>query len=84
MSATWTDRIRKVLPDKVWRVRLWWPPEWWRRVALVVLYLLLPLVLIDWLLPPPLYRADVVSGVVLDRRGAVMRRRWPRRRTAWN
>ena len=73
MSATWTDRIRKVLPDKVRRFRLWWPPEWWRRVALVALYLLLPLVLIDWLLPPPLYRADVVSGVVLDRRGAVMR-----------
>ena len=73
MSATWTDRIRKVLPDKVRRFRLWWPPEWWRRVALVVLYLLLPLVLIDWLLPPPRYRADAVSGVVLDRRGAVMR-----------
>ena len=73
MSTTWTDRIRKALPPKRWRFRLWWPPEWWRRAALVVLYVLVPLVLVDWLLPPPLYRADIVSGVVLDRRGAVMR-----------
>lgn len=73
MSTTWTDRIRKALPPKGWRFRLWWPPEWWRRVALVLLYVLVPLVLVDWLLPPPLYRADVVSGVVMDRRGAVMR-----------
>ena len=35
MSAKWTDRVRKLLPPKGWRFRLWWPPEWWRRVALV-------------------------------------------------
>ena len=22
--------------------KLWWPPEWWRRAALVALYVLLP------------------------------------------
>ena len=73
MSAKWTDRIRKLLPPKGWCFRLWWPPEWWRQIALVVLYVLAPLVVIDWLLPPPLERANVVSGVVMDRRGAVMR-----------
>jgi penicillin-binding protein 1C len=73
MSANWTDRFRKLLPPKGWRFRLWWPPEWWRRVALVVLYILLPVLLIDLLFPPPLQRAGIVSGVVMDRRGAVMR-----------
>jgi len=73
MSVKWTDRLGKLLPPKGWRFRLWWPPEWWRRVALVVLYVLAPVVVIDWVFPPPLHRGDVVSGVVMDRRGAVMR-----------
>ena len=73
MSAKWTDRVRQLLPPKGWRFRLWWPPEWWRQIALVVLYVLAPVVLIDWLFPPPLERGNVVSGVVMDRRGAVMR-----------
>jgi penicillin-binding protein 1C len=73
MSAKWTYRVRKLLPPKGWRFRLWWPPEWWRQIALVVLYVLAPVVVIDWLFPPPLERGNVLSGVVMDRRGAVMR-----------
>ncbi len=73
MNVKSRDRLRKLLPRKGWRFRLWWPPEWWRRVALVLLYALSSVVLIDWILPPPLYRAEVISGVVMDRRGAVMR-----------
>ncbi len=73
MRMKWLDRIRKppLLPSK--RFRLWWPPEWWRRVALATLYVLSPLLLVDWMFPPPLHRGDVVSGVVMDRHGAVLR-----------
>ncbi|MDP3492669.1 MAG: penicillin-binding protein 1C, partial [Hyphomonadaceae bacterium] len=51
----------------------WWPAEWWRRVALVTLYVLLPLMAVDFFFPPPLKRFQEVSGVVMDRRGAVLR-----------
>ncbi len=53
--------------------KLWWPPEWYRRVALVVLYVLVPLMALDFLFPPPLTRANETSAVVMDRRGAVLR-----------
>lgn len=51
----------------------WWPAEWWRKAALVTLYVLLPLLALDALFPPPLTRFNEVSGVVMDRRGAVLR-----------
>jgi penicillin-binding protein 1C len=53
--------------------RLWWPPEWWRRAALVALYVLVPLLALDVFFPPPLDRANRFSAVVMDRRGAVLR-----------
>ncbi|MEZ5936586.1 MAG: transglycosylase domain-containing protein, partial [Hyphomonadaceae bacterium] len=53
--------------------RLWWPPEWWRRIALVVVYVLAPLVLLDLAFPPPMDRVQHVSAVVTDERGAVLR-----------
>lgn len=56
-----------------WRLRFWWPEEWWRKAALVTLYVLAPVLLIDLLFPPPIHRGDVISGVVMDRRGSVMR-----------
>ncbi len=55
------------------RIRFWWPPEWWRRVALVALYVLAPILLLDLIFPPPLARAREVSAVVMDQRGAVLR-----------
>ncbi len=55
------------------RWTLWWPKEWYRRVALVVLYVLVPVMLLDLIFPPPLTRFEHVSGVVMDRRGAVLR-----------
>jgi penicillin-binding protein 1C len=36
-------------------------------------YVLAPVVLVDVLFPPPIARGDVISGVVMDRRGAVLR-----------
>lgn len=69
-AASFLGRFK---PPEDWRFRFWWPEEWWRKVALVVLYILAPLVVLDWLLPPPIYKGDIVSGVVMDRRGAVMR-----------
>lgn len=64
-----------------WRIALrylnprnwWWPTEWWRRAALVLLYVLVPLMAVDFFFPPPLTRFQEVSGVVMDRRGAVLR-----------
>ncbi len=53
--------------------KLWWPPEWWRRAALVALYVLVPVMALDFFFPPPLARANTYSGVVMDRRGAVLR-----------
>src|SRR5262245_29548274 len=53
--------------------KLWWPPEWYRRAALVALYVLVPLLVLDVLFPPPLKRFNEVSAVVMDRRGAVLR-----------
>ena len=38
--------------------KLWWPAEWWRRAALVTLYVLAPILLLDLLFPPPLKRAE--------------------------
>lgn len=55
------------------RWSLWWPEEWHRRIALVVLYILVPVLLVDVIFPPPLSRFEHVSGVVMDRRGAVLR-----------
>lgn len=49
------------------------PEEWWRRAALAVLCVLIPLMALDALLPPPLARAETISAVVLDRRGAALR-----------
>jgi len=62
---------RIVLPKGM--PKLWWPPEWWRRAALVALYILVPLVALDFFFPPPLARANQISAVVMDRRGAVLR-----------
>lgn len=73
----WLKRAAGILgrlkPPKGWRFRFWWPEEWWRRAALVTLYILGPPVVLDLLFPPPIARGDIVSGVVMDRRGAVMR-----------
>src|SRR5262245_20837930 len=65
--------MQKRQPPKGWRLRLWWPPEWWRRVAVVVLWIAVPLATLDFLFPPPVERARQVSAVVMDRRGAVLR-----------
>ncbi len=73
MGTPWKERLKRLAPPKGWRFRFWWPPEWWRRAALVVLYVFVPLLLADLLFPPPIWRADTVSGVVMDRRGAVLR-----------
>ncbi|HVY87429.1 MAG TPA: penicillin-binding protein 1C [Hyphomonadaceae bacterium] len=67
------SRFQKLLPPKGWKLRFWWPPEWWRRVALVALYVCAPLMLLDFLFPPPLDRVKNLSAVVMDRRGAVLR-----------
>ncbi|MDP3736945.1 MAG: penicillin-binding protein 1C [Hyphomonadaceae bacterium] len=58
---------------KLGRPKLWWPAEWWRRAALVALYVLLPVLALDYLFPPPLNRVRDISAVVMDRRGAVLR-----------
>jgi len=65
--------LGRIKPPKGWRFRLWWPEEWWRKGALIALYILVPPMTLDLLLPPPIQRGDVISGVVMDRRGAVMR-----------
>lgn len=57
------------LNPKTW----WWPTEWWRKAALVTLYVLVPVLLLDLVFPPPLTRFEHVSGVVMDKRGAVLR-----------
>lgn len=69
-SGGWPGRLS---PLRMPAVRLWWPQEWWRKAALVCLYVLLPVTALDWIFAPPLQRGEVVSGVVMDRRGAVMR-----------
>ncbi len=68
-----TKLVKRLTPPKGWRIRFWWPAEWWRRVALVALYVLAPICLIDLAFPPPLDRAGRLSGVIMDRRGAVLR-----------
>ncbi len=65
--------LKKLQPPKGWRLRLWWPPEWWRRVAVVAFYASVLLLALDFLFPPPLDRAKHVSAVVMDQRGAVLR-----------
>ena len=55
------------------RWKLWWPKEWYRRAALVTLYVLVPVLALDLIFPPPLTRFEHISGVVMDRRGAVLR-----------
>ncbi len=64
----WRTALSRLNP-KNW----WWPAEWWRKAALVALYVLIPVWALDFLLPPPLARFNEVSGVVMDRRGAVLR-----------
>ena len=68
VKARWRAAIRYLNPRN-W----WWPAEWWRKTALVVLYVLVPLMALDFFFPPPLTRFREVSGVVMDRRGAVLR-----------
>ena len=68
VKPRWRAAIRHLNPRN-W----WWPAEWWRRTALVVLYVLVPLMALDFFFPPPLTRFREVSGVVMDRRGAVLR-----------
>src|SRR6185436_10308290 len=67
---TW---LKKLQPPKGWRLRLWWPPEWRRRIALIALYIAVPLLVLDFLFPPPLDRVKHVSAVVMSQRGAVLR-----------
>jgi penicillin-binding protein 1C len=66
-------RRQWLLSPRNWKPKLWWPPEWWRRIALVTLYVLAPILLLDLFFPPPLTRAQEVSAVVMDQRGAVLR-----------
>lgn len=73
MRERLTKLVKRLSPPKGWRFRFWWPAEWWRRVALVALYVLAPIYLLDFALPPPLERAGHLSGVVMDRRGTVLR-----------
>ena len=68
VKPRWRAAIRYLNPRN-W----WWPTEWWRKTALVVLYVLVPLMALDFFFPPPLTRFREVSGVVMDRRGAVLR-----------
>lgn len=68
VKPRWRAAIRYLNPRN-W----WWPAEWWRKTALVALYVLLPLMALDFFFPPPLTRFREVSGVVMDRRGAVLR-----------
>lgn len=67
-NPRWKTVLARLNP-RTW----WWPKEWWRQAALVTLYLLVPVLLLDLLFPPPLARFEHVSGVVMDRRGAVLR-----------
>ena len=73
MRERLTTLVKRLLPPKGWRFRFWWPKEWWRRVGLVILYIVAPFYILDIILPPPLERAGHVSGVVMDRRGTVLR-----------
>jgi penicillin-binding protein 1C len=66
-------RIKPLLDWRRWDLRVLWPPEWWRKAAVVVLGLCLTIELADFIFPPPLKKAHEVSAVVLDRRGAVLR-----------
>jgi penicillin-binding protein 1C len=54
-------------------VTSWLGLEVWRRVAIVVLVLLVAGEMADWLFPPPLGKQQEVSAVVVDRRGAILR-----------
>ncbi len=72
MSEPVTPRWRSAL-DYLNPRNWFWPEEWWRKAALVTLYVLLPILMLDALFPPPLTRFQQVSGVVMDRRGAVLR-----------
>ena len=54
-------------------VTSWLALEVWRRVAIVVLVLLVAGEMADWSFPPPFGKLQEVSAVVLDRRGAILR-----------
>lgn len=74
MDGPASPRLRAALVrlnPRSWK--LWWPDEWWRKAALIALYLLVPVMLLDLILPPPMSRFEHVSGVVMDKRGAVLR-----------
>lgn len=69
-DARWKAVLARLDPR---RWKLWWPKEWYRRAALVTLYVLAPVLALDLIFPPPLTRFEHISGVVMDRRGAVLR-----------
>jgi penicillin-binding protein 1C len=64
------DRLRQI---RLAPVKFWWPQEWWRQTALIVLVLCAGVMAADRLFPPPLARAANVSAVVTDERGAALR-----------
>ncbi len=68
MTVSWKPLLARLNP-RTW----WWPREWWRRAALVALYVVAPLLMLDFLFPPPLQRMKDISAVVIDQRGAVLR-----------
>jgi penicillin-binding protein 1C len=68
MTVAWKELLSKANPRN-W----WWPAEWWRKAALVAIYVVVPLMLLDLAFPPPMKRFNEISGVVMDHRGAVLR-----------
>src|SRR5689334_16518228 len=67
-NPRWRIVLARLNPKTWWR-----PKEWWRKAALVTLYVLVPVLLLDLLFPPPLTRFEHISAVVMDKRGAVLR-----------
>ena len=51
----------------------WWPEEWWRASRWWCSTCSRRCWLLDFVFPPPLTRFEHVSGVVMDKRGAVLR-----------
>lgn len=78
MASSFLSRLKRLRPawPSTWTrglLGLRWPPEWPRRIALGVLYVLLPVMVLDALFPPPMRRIEETSAVVTDRRGAFLR-----------
>ncbi len=73
--TSFASRLRPAWPSTWMRgpLGLRWPPEWPRRIALGVLYLLLPVLVLDAVFPPSMKRVAETSAVVTDRRGAFLR-----------